>query len=129
MTAAAQWAAWWRRLLKFAVDEVRLRKAEASSSDVMARLEGMSGRYNKIIDPPDFESLEGMPALRMVVVATFDQGAEWFNRAQPKAGPGAGPGLFAREEVQSAAQSAAAERGVAIGDMNAVMHVLNVEGS
>lgn len=93
----------------------------------MTRVRAMAEMEQEILDPPEFRSLADMQALRSAVVATFDDAVAWTN------GPGRGGpqehGVFAWPLSRDSAQSTAAELGIPVGDMDAVVYVLNVQGS
>ena len=123
--AAAQWVIWWRRLLGHAVREARRRRQERGH-DAMTRVRAMAEREQEILDPPEFRSLADMPALRSAAVATFDDAVTWTNGPERR---GQEHGVFARRLIRDTAESTAAELGIPVGDMDAVVHVLNVPGS
>ena len=87
----------------------------------------MAEREQEIFDPPEFRSLADTPALRSAVVATFDDAVAWTNR--PGRGGQQEHGLFAWRLIRDTAESTAAELGIPVGDLDAVVHVLNVAGS
>jgi hypothetical protein len=124
--AAAQWVIWWRRLLGHAVHEVRWRGQEGGQ-DVMTQVRAMADRELQILDPPEFWSLADMQELRSAVVATFDDAVTWTNR--PEWSGQQEPGVFAWPLIRDTAQSTAAELGIPVDDLGAVVHVLNVQGS
>jgi hypothetical protein len=124
--AAAQWVIWWRRLLGHAVHEVRRRRQERGQ-DAMTRVRAMAEREQEILDPPEFRSLADMQALRSAVVATFDDAVTWTNGPE-RSGPPE-QGMFAWPLIRDTAESTAAELGIPVGDLDAVVHVLNVQGS
>src|ERR1700733_1793218 len=125
-TAAAQWVVWWRRLVGHAVHEVR-RRGQEGGQDVMTRARAMAEREQEILDPPEFQSLADMQALRSAVVATFDDAVAWTNRPGP--GGWQEHGVFAWPLIRDTAESTAAELGIPAGELDAVVHVLNVQGS
>ena len=124
--AAAQWVIWWRWLLGHAVREARRRRQERGH-DAMTRVRAMAEREQEILDPPEFRSLADMPALRSAAVATFDDAVTWTNGPE-RSGQGE-HGVFAWRLIRDTAESTAAELGIPVGDMDAVVHVLNVPGS
>jgi hypothetical protein len=124
--AAAQWVIWWRRLLGHAVHEVR-RRGQEGSQDVMTQVRAMAERELQILDPPEFWSLADMQELRSAIMATFDDAVTWTNG--PERSGQQEPGVFAWPLIRDAAQSTAAELGIPVDDMDAVVHVLNVQGS
>jgi hypothetical protein len=69
-----------------------------------------------------------MAALRPVVVATFEPGLAWLSRRQSPQSSGSAPGAFHWPAIRDAAQNAAARRGLPLGELRAVVHVLHVEG-
>ena len=94
----------------------------------MARLRERLERRQRVFDSPEFESLAGMAALRSAVVSTFADAIKWSN-SPPRNGSGEPEqGMFAWSEVRSAAESVAADRGIPMGDLDAVVLVLDVQG-
>jgi hypothetical protein len=126
-SAASQWGDWWRRLLDYQVTEARLRREQDSEGDMTAWLRAMGARKKEVYDPPSFGSLEPMPELRAVVTATFDSALAWCNRRPRPDGSFGQRGSFDYQTVRSAAENAA-DSGIALSDVNAVVHVLEVQG-
>jgi hypothetical protein len=60
-------------------------------------------------------------------VATFNDAVTWTNRPEPSGQQE--PGVFAWPLIRDTAQSTAAELGIPVDDLGAVVHVLNVQGS
>ena len=124
--AARQWRLWWRRMLGQAAQEVSVRKAEDPSQDMLTRIKARTSWQHEICDPPDFVSLSAVPELRSAAVATHAAYPAWS----------AGPGRMSAPEheffpwqlVHDAAHDAAASLGQPVSDMDAVAHVLAVEG-
>jgi len=125
--AATQWVAWWDRLLAYAVDDAK-RSEDEGGYEVMERLRLMTERQARAFDPPEFQSLASTPELQRIVVATFQEGPEWLNHARPEAQQAKPAESFAFEVVREAAERVAEERGFPLGDLRAVVHVLDVEG-
>jgi hypothetical protein len=124
--AASDWLIWWRRMLDQAVREVRIRRAEDPARDAMTRLEArVSGRH-EVCDPPDFASLRQMPELRAAAVATLPAYRAW--RAGTSRPSASAEEPFAWQLVRDAAHEVAAGLGVPIDAMDAVAHVLDVDG-
>jgi hypothetical protein len=124
--AAGQWLQWWRKMLEQAVQEVRIRKAEDPGQDTLTRLKArVSGRQD-ICDPPEFCSLAAVPELKSAVVATRGAYRAWSADAARQAAPR--EQLFKWELVRDAAHHAAASLGVSVGEMDAVAHVIAVQG-
>jgi hypothetical protein len=125
--AAAQWAEWWGRLLGYGADEAQRSEGEMGY-EITERLRLMAERRARAFDPPDFPSLSSTPELQNAVMATFEEGLDWHNRLRPGMKHPSPAEFFGWEVVQNAAESVAAERGVSLGDLRAVVHVLDVEG-
>jgi hypothetical protein len=125
--AATQWVEWWGWLLACAVDDAK-RSEDESGYEVMDRLRLMAERQTRAFDPPEFQSLASTPALQNAVIATFDEGLDYFNRSRPDAWHGTTAEFFGWEVVRNAAESVAAEQGVPLSDLRAVVYVLDVEG-
>jgi hypothetical protein len=85
----------------------------------------VAGRH-ALCDPPDFAGLASMPELRSAAVATLGAYRAW--RASSDRHVGAERDRFAWQLVRDAAHDAARELGVRVGEMDAVAHVVDVEG-
>jgi hypothetical protein len=125
--AGRQWRTWWARLLRYVVSDAHRRWTE-DFGDLDELLLTMRRDHEAVFDPPDFQTMADMPALRVVVAATFSAGLEWMSRRARPAAQGPGHGAFPWEEVRNAAEGAAAERGVPLSEIKAAVHVLDVEG-
>lgn len=125
--AGQQWQTWWARLLRHVVSEAQRRWTE-DIGDLDERLITMGRDQEAVFDPPDFQTLADMPALRTVAVTTFSPGLEWMNRRARPAAQGPKHGAFPWEAVRNAAENAAAERRVPLSEIKAAVHVLDVEG-
>ena len=124
--AAQQWLRWWRRMLGQAAHEVSVRRAEDPGQDVLTRIKARTIWQHEICDPPDFVSLSAAPELRSAAVATHAAYQAW------SAGPGRKSApeheFFPWQLVHDAAHEAAASLGRPVSDMDAVAHVLAVQG-
>ena len=126
--AATQWAEWWGRLLAYVDDDAKWSEEERGH-EVMERLRLMTERQAHIFDPPEFQSLASTPALRKAVITTFDEGLERFNLSKSNMHASTAAESLDWDVVRNAAESVAAERGIPPGDLRAVIHILDVEGS
>jgi hypothetical protein len=127
--AAEQWAAWWRELVDHQLREARMKRESSQGQDPLLRARAMGERLQKVFDPPDYASLARMPELRTAAVATFADGLRWFRSATGSSAGGSAREMFASQLVQDAATNAAADRGVPVSDLSAVVNVLQVEGA
>ena len=126
-TAAGQWAIWWRRLLAQAARESERERTTAGDLDPLARVQAIYSGREEVFDPPQFGSLAGLPQLHAVAAAVFaDANRWWSTRERTVSQEG---GAFAWRLVRDAAEDAAAELGIPIGDVTAATYVLDVEGS
>lgn len=134
--AARQWLQWWRRILELAVREVSACKAEEPShdmihADVMDRVQARTDWRHELCDPPDFAGISAWPELRSAAAGTYSSYRTWSHRASRH--PAAEGGLrlspfFAWQVVNDAVHDAAASLGVPVSEMDAVAHVIPVEG-
>jgi hypothetical protein len=125
--AAAQWAGWWRGLIEFqrgeAVPSLRL----GPGDDLDAWLVAMAERHGAAFDPPEFESLASVPELRAVACAAFAaDGRPLMPGGPPDRSP---PGAFDYLVVRAAAEGAIAEFEADPGDIDGIVHVLDVRGA
>jgi len=125
--AAAQWATWWRGLIRFEAGEAVPSRRLGPADDVSAWLEAMRERHVAAFDPPGFASLASMPELRVVARATFAADGRPLLRREPAAR--VPPGAFDYQAVRAAAESAIAEFGVDPGLIDGTVHVLDVRGA
>jgi hypothetical protein len=125
VVAAGQWVIWWHCLLDQAVREARRGNALAAGQDPLARAQAVYAGRQEVFDPPQFGSLADKPPLRSAAVAAFEQADHWWKSAAKRAPRG---GMFPWPLVRDAAEGAAAELGLPVGDMDAAVRVLHVEG-
>src|SRR5262249_29778265 len=126
-TAARQWVTWWRRLLAQAVREALRGNAPNGDQDPIAWVQAIYAGREEVFDPPRFGSLPDLPQLQPVAGAMYAHADQWWNtreRTVPQE-----DGAFAWELVRDAAEDAAAELGIPVGDVTAAVYVLDVEGS
>jgi len=125
--AAAQWAGWWRGLIKFQTGEAVPSLRLGPGDDLDAWLGAMRERHATAFDPPEFESLASVPELRAVASATFAaDGRPLMPGRPPDRTP---PGAFDYHVVSTAAEGAMAEFGVEPGEISGTVHVLDVRGA
>ena len=124
--AARQWLQWWRRMLDRAAREVSVRKAEDPSGDMMARVEARMRWRHELCDPPDFAGISAWPELREAATGTHSSYEAWSLEASRH--PAAEGRVFAWQLVHDAVQDAAASLGVPVSEMDAVAHVIPVDG-
>jgi len=126
-TAAGQWVTWWRRLLAQAVGEALRGNAPDGDQDPVAWVQAVYAGREEVFDPPRFGSLADLPQLQPVAGAVYAHADQWWStreRTVPQEG-----GAFAGRLVRDAAEDAAAELSIPIGDVTAAVYVLDVEGS
>ena len=123
---SAQWASWWRRLVRYEADEARMQPATAGE-DARTRMYARGERLRIVFDPPEFGSLAGMPELRDVVTGNFEDAARLTGTLPPEGGDSMRP-AFAWAIVNDAVRSAAAEREVPLGSISGVVVLLDVVG-
>jgi hypothetical protein len=125
--AAGQWVTWWRRLLAQAVREALRGNAPDGDQDPLAWVQAVYAGRQEVFDPPRFGSLADLPQLRPIAAAVYPDADRWWStreRTVPQEG-----GAFAWRLVRDAAEDAAAELGIPIGDVTAAVYVLDVDGA
>jgi hypothetical protein len=127
--AGQQWVAWWRMLVGQAAHEARQSwtplPVETDPDDFEALIRHRFGGRQDVFDSPGFESLASTQPLRSAVMGTFEVSCGWSS-CQP--GRPEGPEKFPHWLVRDAAESAAADLGIPIGDVRGYADVLVVEG-
>jgi hypothetical protein len=129
--AALQWLQWWRRMLDLAVREESVRKAEEPSADMaaegrMASVVARTSWRHEVCDPPDYAGISAWPELRSAAAGTHSAYQAWAHQAS---GHETAEGrFFPWQLVSDAVQHAAASLGVPASEMDAVAHVVPVEG-
>ena len=124
--AAGDWLIWWRRMLDQAVREVVTRRAEDPAQDSLTQLLARVAGRHDICDPPDFGGLSQTPELRAAAVATLPAYRAWCLGRNSQSAPG--EEQFGWQLVRDAAHDVAGRLGVSLAEMDAVAHVLDVEG-
>jgi len=123
--AAEQWLLWWGLMLDQAVREFGTRTAEDQSDDRMARLQERTSWRHEVCGPPDFAGISAWPELRSAAVGTHSAHHAWALQASRSS---AVDRVFAWQVVNDAVHDAAASLGVPVSEMDAVAHVVPVEG-
>ena len=124
--AGEQWLIWWRQMLNQAVREAQIRRAEDPAQDMRTRmLARVEGRH-EVFDPPEFDGLSPMAELRSAVVALLPEYRAWSAGTSRNSAPG--QDRFSWQLVRDAAHLVAAQLGVSVDEMDAVAHVLDVQG-
>jgi hypothetical protein len=116
---------WWRRLLAQAVREALRGNAPDADQDPLARVQAIYAGREEVFDPPRFASLADLPQLRPVAAAGYPHADRWWNTREPAVRQEGG--AFAWRLVRDAAEDAAAELGIPIGDVTAAVYVLDVD--
>jgi hypothetical protein len=124
--AARQWASWWRQIVDEAVREFIIRRAEDPRQDIQIRMAARVHGREAVCDPPSFRCLAAAPELQSAAVGTLDAYRAWSADAARR--PGQDRKVFAWEIVRDAAHDAAASLGLPVSEMDAVAHVIAVQG-
>jgi hypothetical protein len=127
--AGQQWVAWWHRLVGQAAREARQSwtplPANTGPDDLEARIRHRFAGRQDVFDPPGFGSLADMQALQSAAISTFEVSRGWSHSQQGCAGQ---LERFGWPLVRDAAESAAADLGIPVGDVRGYANVLEVEG-
>lgn len=120
LEAAAQWPSWWRAVVQ---QEVAMHLGQGD-------IEGRQRRTTmRVVDPPEWSSLDDQPALQAAARATFEQGCQWFDsKRRPLQPPQHQAGLFEWRATKDIAERVAAELGVSVGLITGFVMVFLVEG-
>lgn len=131
--AGQQWPAWWRDVL---TRDGAMNLRDGGTNDppppagaMVLRAREMARLRREFIDPPEWHSLSDRPALQAAARACYTDGCRWADAAlHPVHREGADSPIFEWHVVRDAAEAAAAELGVDIGDINGRAIVLAVTG-
>ena len=118
--AGEQWLGWWRRLI---AHEIAPRPGPAADDELAAQWRQRLDEYQRVMDPPDFDSLADLPALRTAVATTFGAASGWLSATRR---PATGPLHPDQSLVQDVAQEVIAEHGVSPDQLDAAIAVLDV---
>lgn len=116
--AGRQWPEWWRHLV---AHEIAPRPRPGV--DEAARWRRYADEHRGVVDPPEFESLSGLPALRTAVIRTFHAARAW-----PSAARRAGADLD-HALIREVVQQVSTERGVSPDQLDAEVIALDVAGA
>lgn len=125
--AGRQWESWWREIIDGLVGEVISRRAEDPLQDIQIRRQASFRGTEEVCDPPSFRSLAADPELQSAAIGTFGAYRAWS--ADKSQRPGPHRELFAWQIVRDAAHEAAASLGLPVSEMDAVAHVIAVQGA
>ena len=118
---------WWRRLLAQAAREAEWDRATSGDQDPLAWVRAIYAGREEAFDPPQFGSLADLPQLHPVAAAVYAHADRWWSTRERTVSQDSG--AFAWRLVRDAAEDAASELGVPIGDVDAATYVLDVEGA
>jgi hypothetical protein len=117
--AGEQWLGWWRRLIAY---ESAPGPSGVTDEEIVAQGRRRIAEYRRVMDPPDFESMADLPALRTAVVATCRATSGWLSATRRSAG-------IDHAMVRDVAEEVIAEHGVSPDRVDATVHVLDVTGA
>ena len=124
---AASWPSWWRAVVtEVAATGLRLPSQHSVSQYWLHEISMPPGLT---VDPPEWVSLEGSPALRDAARMLWTESSRWFGSAREPYLPPSCLDVFVWEQVRDAAERAADEHEVGLGHVNGWAQVLLVEGS
>lgn len=123
--AGEQWLGWWRRLI---AHETAPRPSPVAGDEQAAQWQRHLDEYQRVMDPPDFESLADLPALRTAVVTTFGAASGWLNATRRPATGSLATGPLHPDQalVRDVAQEVIAAHGVSPDQLDAAIAVLDV---
>jgi hypothetical protein len=127
--AGRQWVAWWHRLVGQAAREARQKwtplPAGTDPDDLDALVRHRFAGRDDVFDPPDFGSLADMQPLQSAATGTFEAWHLWSYSQQAGAGKRE---RFIWSLIRDAAESAAADLGIPVGEVHGYVNVPDVEG-
>jgi hypothetical protein len=121
---AAEWAVWWRRLVRHETTAVpEAPDAARGSAPGTAFTASAVRRHEAVFDPPGFASLADLPGLRALAVVHHE------TAVQDRARADRGRPAFDQALVRGVAARTAVSAGVPAGRLSACVAVLDVDGA
>ena len=123
-----QWWAWWQSLVAFEVGAFEMTRGWQDGGDP-PRLRALADAGSAAFDPPDFDTIAGLPELRAVVSRRWREALDWFagRSAEPRHSRPGVPAI-SHAVIEHVALSVAAERRVALDRLDAAVDLLDVSG-
>jgi hypothetical protein len=121
--AGGQWLGWWRRLIAF---EISPRPSPGSDEEWVAQSRRSLDEYQRVMDPPDFDSMADLPALRTAAATTFNAATGWLSATRR---PATRPPLLDQTLLRDVVQEVIAAHGVSPDRLDAAVLVLDVAGA
>ncbi len=115
--AGEQWLEWWGRLIAYEITP-----RPDPGADMRQRLTD----YQRVMDPPDFDSLADLPALRTAVTTIFSAAAGWLSVTRRQATDRL---HLDHALVRDVVADVIAEHGVRPDQLDAAIIVLEVAGA
>ena len=81
-----QWWDWWQSLVAFEVGAFEMTRGWQDSGDP-PRLRALADAASAAFDPPDFDTIAGLPELRAVVSRRWREALDWFAGRSAAASP------------------------------------------
>lgn len=125
--ATGQWASWWHEVVELQAS-IRL-PAMPEPAEPDARRREITERHQHVFDPPQWESLVNIPALRHGAQELWVEACQWFDSARRPYLPPSCRDVFAWEQGRDGATRAATQHGASPGAIDGYAQVLLVEGS
>jgi hypothetical protein len=120
--AAAEWPAWWDRLVR-----VEIGREKAAGDHAMIRQH--LGELIEHVDPPAWRSLQDRPGLRAAAQATFEEGHRWADQTLgPLKYPDPCRQFFQWDWIRDVAKQVARDQDVNLGAVRGSAQVLLVGG-
>jgi hypothetical protein len=120
--AGTEWEEWWEAAVGLDGG------GSAAAREGGEALREYGRRVVAVVDPLEWRSLAGRPALRRALVATFEDGLRFADSVRDLGDPPARPDLFRAEVVRDAAESVADAAGVPVSSLDARADVVDVHG-
>lgn len=126
VAAAERWPSWWHAVVnQVAPGQLGSAYRQGGAQNGLGEIANWHG---PMVDPPDWVSLEGSPALRVAARTLWTESCRWFGPAREPYLPPACRDVFAWEQVRDAAELVAVEHRVSPGQVDGCAQVLLVEG-
>lgn len=128
--AAGDWTDWWRSVVGRAGPPDVPDVPDVTAPTGVTRARARARLLQQVLDPPDWNSLEDLPALREIVIGAYEEATRFADRIRRSIRrSGAPPSVFSRDTVRRAVEYSGTLPGAQLSKLDASVSVIFVTGS